>query len=81
MPVITVNGVFGSGTAEVGQLIAQQLNLNYVDRYVLAEAAKLVGSPVGTLIEKEQRARRFSVVERTYPALPPIASVVWDWMV
>lgn len=59
MPVVTVNGIFGSGTLEVGQIIAQQLNLNYVDRYVFAEAAKLVRSPIGNLIDKEQRVVRF----------------------
>lgn len=59
MPVITINGIFGSGTIEIGQIVAQKLNLNYVDRYVFAEAAKLVGSPVPALMEKEQRVVRF----------------------
>ncbi len=59
MPVITINGPVGSGAIEVGQLLAQQLNLNYVDRLVLAEAAKLVRAPVGALLDKEQRVNRF----------------------
>jgi CMP/dCMP kinase len=59
MPVITINGPIGSGPIEVGHMVAQQLNLNYVDRMVFAEAAKLVGSPVGALIEKEQKVVRF----------------------
>jgi cytidylate kinase len=59
MPVITINGPVGSGAIEVGQLVAQQLNLNYVDRLVLAEAAKLVHAPVGALLDKEQRVDRF----------------------
>src|SRR5918996_717146 len=59
MPVITINGPVGSGAMEVGQLVAQQLNLNYVDRLVLAEAAKLVHAPVGALLDKEQRVDRF----------------------
>jgi CMP/dCMP kinase len=59
MPVITINGPVGSGAIEVGQLVAQQLNLNYVDRLVLAEAAKLVHAPVGALLDKEQRVNRF----------------------
>ena len=52
MPVITINGPIGSGPTEVGQMVAQMLEINYVDRLVFAEAAKLVGSPVGALIEK-----------------------------
>jgi CMP/dCMP kinase len=59
MPVITINGPVGSGAIEVGQLVAQQLNLNYVDRLVFAEAAKLVRAPVGALLDKEQRVDRF----------------------
>ena len=59
MPVITINGPVGSGPIEVGQMVGQLLNVNYVDRMVFAEAAKLVGSPVGALIEKEQRVVRF----------------------
>ena len=59
MPVITINGPVGSGPIEVGQMVAQLLNINYVDRMVFAEAAKLIGSPVGALIEKEQKVVRF----------------------
>ena len=59
MPVITINGVIGSGTLEIGHLVAQNLGLNYVDRYIFSEAARLVGSPVGQLIEKEQRVVPF----------------------
>ena len=59
MPVITINGPVGSGAVEVGQLVAQQLSLNYVDRLVLAQAAKRVPAPVGALLDKEQRIDRF----------------------
>lgn len=59
MSVITINGPVGSGAIEVGQLVAQQLSLTYVDRLVLAEAAKLVHAPVGALLDKEQRVDRF----------------------
>ena len=59
MPVITINGPVGSGPIEVGQMVAELLNINYVDRMVFAEAAKLVGSPVGALIDKEQKVVRF----------------------
>ena len=59
MPVITINGPVCSGPIEVGQMVGQLLSINYVDRMVFAEAAKLVGSPVGALIEKEQRVVRF----------------------
>ena len=59
MPVITINGPVGSGAIEVGQMVAQELSLNYVDRLVLAQAAKRVPAPVGALLDKEQRIDRF----------------------
>ncbi len=59
MPVITINGPSGSGAVTVGQAVSHQMGLNFVDRLVTVEAAKLVGKPVGALIEKEQRVIRF----------------------
>ncbi|MBO55757.1 MAG: hypothetical protein CL886_08880 [Dehalococcoidia bacterium] len=59
MPVITINGPIGAGNIEIGQLIAERLNLDYVDRMVFAEAAKLAGAPVGAMIAKEQKVVTF----------------------
>ena len=59
MPVITINGPIGSGPIPIGQLVARKLNIDFVDRLVLAEAAKLLETPVGALIDKEQRIERF----------------------
>jgi cytidylate kinase len=59
MPVITINGPIGSGPVPVGQMVAQELGINFVDRLIFREAARLVGKPVGALIDKEQRVVRF----------------------
>lgn len=59
MPVITINGPIGAGPIAVGQKVAQDLHLNYVDRMVFAEAARIIGSPVSLLVAKEQRVERF----------------------
>ena len=59
MPVITINGPIGAGSIAVGQQVAHDLHLNYVDRMVFAEAARIIGSPVSNLIAKEQRVERF----------------------
>ena len=59
MPVITINGPIGCGSVTVGQMVSQQLNINFVDRLVFTQAARLVGTPVGALIDKEQRRAIF----------------------
>ena len=59
MPVITINGPIGCGSVTIGQMVAEKLNIDFVDRLVLTEAAKLVRAPVGALIDKEQRVVRF----------------------
>ncbi len=59
MPVITINGPSGGGAVTIGEMVSQQLELSFVDRMVTVEAAKLVGKPVGALVDKEQRVVRF----------------------
>ena len=59
MPVITINGPLGAGAVSVGQMVAQKLEMNFYDRLVFTQAARLVGSPVGALIAKEQKVDRF----------------------
>ena len=55
MAVVTLNGQIGALGAEVGALTARLLNADYVDRLVLAEAAKRMGSTVEVLELKAQR--------------------------
>lgn len=59
MPVITINGPLGAGAVSIGQMVAERLELNFYDRLVFTQAARLVGTPVGALIAKEQRVDRF----------------------
>ena len=59
MPVITINGPIGSGPVPVGQMVADLLGLNFVDRLIFTTAARMMGTPVGALIDKEQRVVRF----------------------
>jgi len=49
----------GSGAATIGHMVAEKLEINFVDRLVLTEAAKLVRAPVEALIDKEQKPVRF----------------------
>ncbi len=55
MAVVTFNGPIGAGGNEVGVGAARLLNVDYVNRLILAEAAKRIGSTVQVLEIKEQR--------------------------
>ena len=57
MTVITLNGQLGGAAREVGQEVARLLDIDYVDRVLLAEAAKRVGAPIAALEEKEEEDR------------------------
>ena len=59
MPVITINGPLGAGAVSIGQMVAHQLDINFYDRLVFTQAARLIGTPVGSVIAKEQRVDRF----------------------
>ncbi|MCH7705738.1 MAG: cytidylate kinase-like family protein [Chloroflexi bacterium] len=55
MAVVTINGPVGSGSREIGIEVARRLDYDYVDRLILAEAAKRLGATVEVLAEREQR--------------------------
>ena len=53
MPVITIRGQYGSGSAEIGELIAQKLNIDYVDREIIAGVAERLRRPSTSIADKE----------------------------
>jgi cytidylate kinase len=55
MAIVTFNGPIGAGGNEIGLMTARLLNADYVDRLILAQAAKRIGSTVEVLEIKEQR--------------------------
>jgi cytidylate kinase len=55
MTVITVEGRAGGGAQELGRIVARELEIDFVDRLILAEIARRVGSTVGALADQEQR--------------------------
>ena len=40
MPVITINGPLGAGAVSIGQMVAQELEMNFYDRLVFTQAAR-----------------------------------------
>lgn len=53
MPVITIRGQLGSGAPEIGKLIADKLQTDYVDREIIAEVAALTKDSEESIIAKE----------------------------
>lgn len=59
MPVITMSGTIASGAREVGQAVAQELGIGFVDQQLMVEAAQRCGVPVGTVAEHDERRGSF----------------------
>jgi len=70
MPVITISGYIASGAREVGQAVAQELSIGFVDQQLMVEAAQRTGVPVGTVAEHDERRgglrERMSGLLRTF---------------
>jgi cytidylate kinase len=55
MPVIAIGSLEGGGGVELGRAVAQKLGADYVDRLILAEAARHAGATVEALHQREER--------------------------
>lgn len=53
MPVITIRGQYGSWANEIGELIADKLSIDYVDREIIAGVAERLRRPSTSIEEKE----------------------------
>jgi len=59
MPVITMSGNIGSGAREVGQSVAQELGIDFVDQQLMVQASQRCGVTIGTLAEHDERRGSF----------------------
>lgn len=55
MPVITITGLVGSGAPELGTEISRSLGIDFVDRMILGEAAKKIGTTVAAVADRTER--------------------------
>ncbi len=55
MPVITITGLMGSGGTEVGSEVAKKLGIDFVDRVILAQAAKKLGTTVAVVADRTEK--------------------------
>jgi cytidylate kinase len=53
MPVITIRGQFGSGSPEVGKRVADRLQVDYVDRQIIAQVASCLHRKEQEVMAKE----------------------------
>lgn len=59
MAVITISGETGSGARDVGRLVADLLEIDYVDQEILVDAARELGVSVDSVAERDERTRSF----------------------
>jgi cytidylate kinase len=59
MPVITMSGNIASGAREVGQAVAQELGIDFVDQQLMVSAAQRCGVTVGRVAEHDERRGSF----------------------
>lgn len=55
MTVICMGGQTGGGARDLGPIVAQRLEADYVDRFILTEVARQVGATVEALHQREER--------------------------
>tara|TARA_Y100001936_G_C15981767_1_gene617140 strand:+ start:120 stop:842 length:723 start_codon:yes stop_codon:yes gene_type:complete len=55
MAIITIGGLTGCGGRHIGKAVAEKLGFDYIDRLILSEAAKQIGSTVQAMQEKEDK--------------------------
>src|SRR5271157_3835768 len=53
MPVVTIRGKLGSGAPEIGRLVADKLQIDYIDREIIAKVAARLNLDEEEIIEKE----------------------------
>ncbi len=53
MSVVTIRGQLGSGAPEIGKMVADKLNTDYVDREIIAKVAELLNTKTEDVIAKE----------------------------
>lgn len=73
MSVVTIRGQLGSGAPEIGKLVADMLNIDYVDREIIANVAELLKAHEQDVITKEMppgsiRGRIAEALAHYYPS-------------
>ena len=55
MAIITVEGRVGAGAPDLGRLVARELEIDFVDRLILAQIARRVNATMRALVDQERR--------------------------
>ncbi len=56
---ITISRLMGSGGSYIGKLVAQRLGFKFIDREILSEAARRLGTDEGFLADRDQKSSGF----------------------
>ncbi len=53
MPIVTIRGHMGSGAQDIGRQVAEKLQIDYIDRQIIAQVAERLNEPKQDVIAKE----------------------------
>jgi len=67
MSVVTIRGQLGSGAPDIGKLVTDKLQTDYVNREIIAKVAELLNTKTQDEIAKEMPPGSF--LKRTWEAL------------
>jgi cytidylate kinase len=75
MPVVTIRGQLGSGAPEIGKRVAARLNIDYVDRAIIAAVAARLGYPENKIEKQEMPAGTLAgrISEALNHSYPPVS--------
>lgn len=59
MAIVTLSGQVGSGARDIGRMLAEHMELDYVDQMILVEAARELGVPMESVVSHDERTESF----------------------
>lgn len=80
MPIVTIRGQLGSGAPEIGKMVAAHLNIDYVDREIIADVATRLNYPEQKIESQEMPPatifkRIKAAIEHSYPPVPDTSTL------
>ena len=64
MPVVTIEGYLGSGYQNIGRMVAEKLDIDFVDRLILSKIAKEMDTHLAEIVDLQNKPEEKTFVEK-----------------